>query len=102
MVLEQQHEHGSQWPAMESIAAKLGCTAETLRKWVRRAETIIGLFKTEVIHARGLSRTLDAVEYAKREWVDWFNHRASGLAGAVQRLKESCRDSRCTSCRARP
>jgi len=38
MVLEQQHEHGSQWVAMESIAAKIGCTAETLRKWVRRAE----------------------------------------------------------------
>ena len=37
-VLEQQHEHGSQWVAMESIAAKIGCTAETLRKWVRRAE----------------------------------------------------------------
>jgi transposase InsO family protein len=39
------------------------------------AETIIGLFKTEVIHARGPWRTLDAVEYATLEWVDWFNHR---------------------------
>ena len=38
LVLEQQHEHGSQWAAMESNAAKIGCTAETLRKWVRRAE----------------------------------------------------------------
>ena len=38
MVLEHQHEHGSQWAAMESIAGKIGCTAETLRKWVRRAE----------------------------------------------------------------
>jgi len=38
MLLEQQHEHGSQWAAMDSIAAKIGCTAETLRKWVRRAE----------------------------------------------------------------
>jgi len=38
MVLEQQHEHGSQWAALQSIAGKLGCTAETLRKWVRRAE----------------------------------------------------------------
>ena len=39
------------------------------------AETIIGLFKTEVIHRRGPWRNLDAVEYATLEWVDWFNHR---------------------------
>jgi putative transposase len=39
------------------------------------AESIIGLFKTEVIHARGPWRTLDAVEYATLEWVDWFNNR---------------------------
>ena len=38
MVLEHQHEHGSQWAAMESIAGKIGCTAETLRSWVRQAE----------------------------------------------------------------
>jgi transposase len=37
-VLEQQEAHGSQWAAMESISAKMGCTAETLRKWVRQAE----------------------------------------------------------------
>jgi len=39
------------------------------------AETIIGLFKTEVIHRSGPWRTMDAVEYATLEWVDWFNHR---------------------------
>lgn len=39
------------------------------------AETIIGLYKTEVIHRRGPWRALDAVEYATLEWVDWFNHR---------------------------
>ena len=39
------------------------------------AETIIGLFKTEVIRRRGPCRTIDAVEYATLEWVDWFNHR---------------------------
>ena len=38
LVLGQQEAHGSQWAAIESIAGKIGCTAETLRKWVRRAE----------------------------------------------------------------
>ena len=42
LVLEQQREHGSQWAAMESIAGKIGCTAETLRKWVRQAERDAG------------------------------------------------------------
>jgi len=39
------------------------------------AETIIGLYKTEVIHRRGPWRHLDAVEYATLQWVDWFNQR---------------------------
>jgi transposase InsO family protein len=39
------------------------------------AETIIGLFKTKVIGRRGPWRSLDEVEYATLEWVDWFNHR---------------------------
>src|SRR5215831_10088457 len=39
------------------------------------AETIIGLYKAEVIHRRGPWRTLQAVEYATLEWVDWFNNR---------------------------
>jgi len=39
------------------------------------AETIIGLFKTEVIERRGPWRNFDAVEYATLEWVDWFNRR---------------------------
>ena len=38
MVFEHQHEYPSQWQAVVSIASKIGCTAETLRKWVRRAE----------------------------------------------------------------
>ena len=38
MVLDGTGEHGSQWAAIGSIAAKIGCTAETLRRWVRQAE----------------------------------------------------------------
>ena len=39
------------------------------------AETVNGLFKTEVIRRRGPWRSLEAVEFAVLEWVDWFNHR---------------------------
>jgi putative transposase len=39
------------------------------------AETVIGLYKTEVIHRRSPWRNLPAVELATLEWVDWFNHR---------------------------
>ena len=39
------------------------------------AESVIGLFKTEVIRRRGPWRHLEAVEFATLEWVDWFNTR---------------------------
>jgi transposase InsO family protein len=39
------------------------------------AETIIGLYKTELVRRRGPWRGIDEVEYATLEWVDWFNHR---------------------------
>ena len=42
MVLEHEHEHSSQWSAIVSIASKIGCTPETLRKWVRKTEVDTG------------------------------------------------------------
>ncbi len=38
MVFEHQSDHNSQWATMASIAPKIGCTPETLRKWVRQVE----------------------------------------------------------------
>ena len=38
MVFEHEKEYDSQWATIRSISEKIGCTAETLRKWVRRAE----------------------------------------------------------------
>ena len=43
MVSEHRGEHRSEWAAICSIAEKFGCSSETLRKWVRRAETDQGL-----------------------------------------------------------
>lgn len=43
MVLEHEGEHESQWAVISSVASKLGMTAETLRTWVRQAETDGGL-----------------------------------------------------------
>jgi len=42
LVFEHESEYGSQWSAIQSIAGKIGCTAETLRRWVRGVETDAG------------------------------------------------------------
>ena len=42
MVFEHEREYNSQWSAIVSIATKIGCTPETLRKWVRQAEIDTG------------------------------------------------------------
>ena len=38
MVFEHREDYASQWEAIESISSKIGCTAETLRRWVRQSE----------------------------------------------------------------
>lgn len=42
MIFEHEHEYDSQWAAIRSIAPKIGCTAETLRTWVRKTEIDTG------------------------------------------------------------
>ena len=60
LVIEQQGEHESQWAAIVSIAGKIGCTAETLRTWVRRSEvdrgTRAGTSSTERERLKELER----------------------------------------------
>lgn len=60
LVLEHQEDYASQWAALNSIVGKIGCTAETLRKWVRRAEVDrgqrAGLTSTERERLRELER----------------------------------------------
>jgi len=43
MVFDAKDQYPSQWAAIESISAKIGCTAETLRRWVRRGERDAGV-----------------------------------------------------------
>jgi putative transposase len=67
--------------AQAGIAASVGSVGNSYDNAL--AETINGLYKTELIKPRGPWRTLDAVEYATAEYVEWFNHR---------RLYEHCGD----------
>jgi transposase InsO family protein len=55
-----------------AIAPSVGSVGDS---YDAMAESVIGLYKTEVIRRRGPWRHVDAVEYATLEWVDWFNNR---------------------------
>lgn len=59
--------------AESGIHASVGTTGDSYDNAM--AESIIGLFKTEVIRRRGPWRNLETVEFATLEWVDWFNNR---------------------------
>lgn len=67
--------------AEAGIAPSIGTTGDSYDNAL--AETINGLYKTELIKPQGPWRTVDQVEVATMEWVDWFNHR---------RLYEYCGD----------
>jgi putative transposase len=82
-------DRGSQYTAIKfgerlaeaEIAASVGSVGDSYDNAL--AETINGLYKTELIKARGPWKNVDEVEFATAEWVDWFNHR---------RLYEYCGD----------
>ena len=68
LVAEQRQEHGSEWAAICSIAAKMGCKGETLRKWVRQAErdggTRAGATTTERERLKELEREVRELKRA--------------------------------------
>ena len=61
LVFEQQGHHESQWAAIVSVAEKIGCTAETLRKWVRAAE------RQQIPEQRALDAERERVKALERE-----------------------------------
>lgn len=91
------HDRGSQYTSVAftdrlieaGIDASIGATGNSYDNAL--AETINGLYKTELIKAQGPWRTVDQVEVATLEWVDWFNHR---------RLYEYCADMPPAECEA--
>ena len=63
-VLEEQGQHPSQWAAIQTVAAKLGCGVEGLRKWVRRAEADAGKRQTPVT---SVQHTVFSSDFVKHE-----------------------------------
>ena len=59
MVFEHENEHGSQWATICSIAAKMGCSAEALRRWVRQVERDEGLRAGLTSEERGRIKELE-------------------------------------------
>ena len=73
MVLEHRADHSSQWATIESIAPKIGCTPQTLLKWIQRAEIDQG--------------TRDGVTTAERERVTALEREVKELRRANEILK---------------
>ena len=68
MVLEHEAEHASRWAALSSISAKIGCTAETLRLWMKRADRSGGAGSAAATGAPAdMAQRLKALERENRE-----------------------------------
>jgi transposase-like protein len=59
MLLDHQDDYSSQWSAIVSIASKIGCTGETLRRWVRQAERDQGLREGTTTEERDRLKALE-------------------------------------------
>src|SRR5271167_4897952 len=67
MVREHEAEHASRWAALSSISAKIGCTAETLRLWMKRAERGGGAGSAAALGSPDVAERLKALERENRE-----------------------------------
>ena len=66
MVLEHREQYATQWAAITSIAEKIGCAAETLRSWVRRAERDAGTRPGLTTDERARSKQLERENFELR------------------------------------
>jgi transposase len=82
MVFDHQGEYPSQWKAIESIAAKLAINHETLRQWVRRAETDAGERPGLTTDERARMKELERENFELR--------RANEMADSTSQRNESC------------
>jgi transposase len=68
LVFESIGDHGSEWAAISSVAGKIGCTVETLRRWVRQAQrdsgTRVGLTTSERDQLKRLEREVRELKRA--------------------------------------
>ena len=65
MVLEHEEQHPSRWATIVSIAAKIGCTGQTLNEWVKQAERDTGRRPGATTE---MAARLKALERENREW----------------------------------
>jgi|SRR5215211_3919818 len=82
LVQEHEHAHGSQWAAIRSIAEKLGCSAETLRSWVRRTEVDAGERPGLTTDDRGRLAELERENVELRRANEILRHAAAFFAAA--------------------
>jgi len=93
LVFDQQHQHSSQWAAIESIASKIGCTPETLRRWVRQSETDQGKRSGISSTDRGRLRELERENRELKQANEILRKAAAFFAQAElgRRVKYWCR-----------
>ena len=101
MVLEGQSEYSSQWSAIESVAAKVGVSSETLRKWVRRAEVDggqrPGLTSDEAAEIKRLKREVAELRRANeilKAAAAFFGPRSTGHSGSGELHRQEQRPHR--------
>src|SRR4029078_9570098 len=89
LVLEHQDEHDSQWAAIVAIAEKIGCTSETLRKWVRQAERDQGVKPGLTTDERERLKTLERENKELRRTNEILRNASASFAQADHNRGES-------------